>query len=118
MGGASQKGWDYSNLKFERNPQNCVDMLMQPRMEIALKFIRYHLKKKTSWANAHSKFLTFKCLGITLLVHKYNFMPVKLCHLWHFVADRAKKREEIMCYCDRLFAKKNGKRYYSKVALC
>lgn len=77
---------------------------MQPRMEIALKFIRYH--KKTSWANAHSTFLTFKCLGITLLVHKYNFMPVKLCHLWHFVADRAKKWEEIMCYCDRLFAKK------------
>lgn len=32
-------------------------MLMQPRMEIALKFIRYH--KNTSWANAHSKFLTY-----------------------------------------------------------
>lgn len=79
-------------------------MLMQPWVEIALKLIRYH--KKKSWATAHSKFLTLKSLGITLLVHKYNFMPVKLCHLWHFVADRAKKCEEIMCYCDRLLAKK------------
>lgn len=88
---------------------------MQPRMEIALKFIRYH--KNTSWANAHSKFLTYvwesPCWYTNIILCLSN------CVIFGILLQiELKKREEIMCYCDRLFAKKNGKRYYLKVALC
>lgn len=44
--------------------------------------------------------------GITLLINKYSFIPVKLCYCRHFSYIQLKKGEQILCFCVRLLVTK------------
>lgn len=44
--------------------------------------------------------------GITLLINKYSFIPVKLCYCQHFSYIQLKKGEQILCFCVRLLVTK------------
>lgn len=56
-------------------------------------------------------------LGTALFVQKYYFMFVKLCYFWHFVYIPLKKREQIICFYDKLPTRKSLKLQFEIVSL-